>query len=454
MSIDESIIIEMLNGIPEGTLMARFEGEKTKIYKIPVSYFYSDSHSGFLYNSGIFILQKSDNKFIIGSSMCLKQDISKHLPDFKYRSVYVIQNDLVGIGSLQYIVNKLIDKVQEENKSRIYPEEKNAESSKIDTEMCDRIFCRASVLLYILGLEQFYDNTPVKEQSGYIEPEESVEIENNISENHEQTESNEIQEKDIKKLYDDIFSDDDSEQTDVKALDLSDFTNRTDIDNKELFYINLNEKYSAGVKLSKGFLLLKGSYVNKDYDESLPESVKLLREAYLNDEEKYSGDATLVDIKFRTPTMAAGFVCGRMVNGNDAWKKINQTNSESFTNKREDTDVNNNIIKNQDNGNISAEDNKKDSDMLYLIADSYSAAGFYKNGHFIVKKGSSICKYTSYTCSAEIKIRRKQLVKDGVIQDGLFVVNAEFDSEKTAAQIITGHNAANSHWKHSDGTPV
>lgn len=85
----------------------------------------------------------------------------------------------------------------------------------------------------------------------------------------------------------------------------------------EVFY-SKGKKASAIAKLTDdGIVVLKGSRLAEELTRSAPKQVKRLRAKY---EDVINSSFVLTkDIRFTSPSAAAGFVGGASLNGNDYW---------------------------------------------------------------------------------------------------------------------------------------
>jgi len=72
-------------------------------------------------------------------------------------------------------------------------------------------------------------------------------------------------------------------------------------------------------RTNEGFVVLAGSMIESHYKESAPNSVRLLKEKCIENNEIING-ILQKDKLFSSPSYAASFVLGRSINGKDLWK--------------------------------------------------------------------------------------------------------------------------------------
>lgn len=100
----------------------------------------------------------------------------------------------------------------------------------------------------------------------------------------------------------------------------------------------------------------------------------------------------------------------------------------------------------------------EDTTYLYCKGSGASAKGFVSAGGFTVLKGSSVSDHTVPSLATRGKSYfnlRNTLVKDGVIQDGKFTRDYEFNAPSAASAVILGHTSnGNIDWKTNDGTKL
>ena len=100
----------------------------------------------------------------------------------------------------------------------------------------------------------------------------------------------------------------------------------------------------------------------------------------------------------------------------------------------------------------------EDTTYLYCKGSGASAKGFVSAGGFTVLKGSTVSDHTVPSLATRGKSYfnlRNTLVKDGVIQDGKFARDYEFNAPSAASAVILGHTSnGNIDWKTEDGTKL
>lgn len=92
-------------------------------------------------------------------------------------------------------------------------------------------------------------------------------------------------------------------------------------DQEELILYILNKKQIVAQckRTNEGFVVLTGSMIEENYTESTPNSVRLLKEKYIENNEIING-ILQKDKLFSSPSYAASFVLGRRINGKELWK--------------------------------------------------------------------------------------------------------------------------------------
>ena len=72
-------------------------------------------------------------------------------------------------------------------------------------------------------------------------------------------------------------------------------------------------------RTNEGFVVLAGSMIEANYTESTPNSVRILKEKCIENNEIIDG-ILQKDKLFSSPSYAASFVLGRSINGKELWK--------------------------------------------------------------------------------------------------------------------------------------
>lgn len=72
-------------------------------------------------------------------------------------------------------------------------------------------------------------------------------------------------------------------------------------------------------RTNEGFVVLEGSMIEENYTESTPNSVRLLKEKCIENDEIING-ILQKDKLFSSPSYTASFVLGGSKNGKDLWK--------------------------------------------------------------------------------------------------------------------------------------
>ena len=87
-----------------------------------------------------------------------------------------------------------------------------------------------------------------------------------------------------------------------------------------ILYIFKKKQIVAQCKrTNEGFVVLTGSMIEENYTESAPNSVRLLKEKYIENNKIIDG-ILQKDKLFSSPSYAASFVLGRSINGKELWK--------------------------------------------------------------------------------------------------------------------------------------
>ena len=95
---------------------------------------------------------------------------------------------------------------------------------------------------------------------------------------------------------------------------------------------------------------------------------------------------------------------------------------------------------------------------LFCKGTSASAKGFLSAGGFTVMAGSTISDHTvpSLETSGKTYFRlRNELINEGIIENGVFNKNYEFNAPSAASAVVLGRTSnGNTDWKTSDGTKL
>ena len=103
---------------------------------------------------------------------------------------------------------------------------------------------------------------------------------------------------------------------------------------------------------------------------------------------------------------------------------------------------------------------KADADTIYLYCKGAgaSAKGFVSAGGFTVLKDSTVSDHTVPSLETSGKSYfnlRNALVKEGIIAEGKFTRDYEFNAPSAASAVILGHTSnGNVDWKTDDGTKL
>lgn len=100
----------------------------------------------------------------------------------------------------------------------------------------------------------------------------------------------------------------------------------------------------------------------------------------------------------------------------------------------------------------------EDTVYLYCKGSGANAKGFVSSGGFTVLKGSFISDHVvpSFETRGKSYFKlRNALIKDGVISEGEFTIDYEFNAPSAASAVILGHTSnGNVDWKAEDGTKL
>ncbi len=187
---------------------------------------------------------------------------------------------------------------------------------------------------------------------------------------------------------------------------------------EELLYLSRNNGKggkATGKITSEGFWVLKGSYI-------YPELASYIKPSIRKDRKKYSSiikkGIVQEDICFGSPSYAAVFVFGKSSNGLLEWK-----NKDGIPLK------NINTVKEVDH-----------EDLYVLASKKVKAFGKVSGKHFIVCKGSQMCKEETDSCQPYLKELRQKLIKEGKVKNYKFIEDIEFNSSSTAAGVVLGRS--------------
>lgn len=91
---------------------------------------------------------------------------------------------------------------------------------------------------------------------------------------------------------------------------------------------------------------------------------------------------------------------------------------------------------------LSGEKVLDDNDLLYIKRKKYVAIGKTVENGFLVLKGSQINDLIAPSLNKNLKHKRKELIDDGIIVNGVFVKDYLFTSPSSAASIIIGSSSS------------
>lgn len=197
-----------------------------------------------------------------------------------------------------------------------------------------------------------------------------------------------------------------------------------------------------------GFWVLKGSYINPNIASYLPAGIVKLREKYSGDIDKHG--ILKRDICFGSPSYASAFVCGKNSNGLVEWK-----NSEGVSLKDQNSGDKDSIDGKKDGIDIDAKESQSvasASGVLFELTGSIEAYMQITEEGYIVKKGSKVNPTETQSCHDNIRKRRKEMIRSGIIVDGILSCDAVFESPTSAAAVLLGRSVnGRTAWKTNDG---
>ena len=106
--------------------------------------------------------------------------------------------------------------------------------------------------------------------------------------------------------------------------------NNPSINNEKIFYLKSNDYYGEGTYDGKKFILLKGAKLNKFLAPYAEKKVIAYRK---KNRSKIDNFITIDNIRFNSPTAAAIFISGTVVNGRKEWKNKNGDSINDLTKK-------------------------------------------------------------------------------------------------------------------------
>ena len=216
---------------------------------------------------------------------------------------------------------------------------------------------------------------------------------------------------------------------------------------EDLLYFTRNQEKAYG-KIDDGrFWVLKGSHINPEMASYLPIGVKNAREDYGNSIGK--DNILKENIPFGSPSYAASFVCGKSSNGLVEWK-----NKDGITLKAlngEETDVaKTDKRKKSASTKVTFDPDGKIKLKLAKRLDAY--AYMVNENEMLVLKGSQFSAEEVKSCSECIRNKRKMLLDEGKVVNGVFVEDVLFSSPSTAAGCICGRSLNGRElWKTEEG---
>lgn len=184
----------------------------------------------------------------------------------------------------------------------------------------------------------------------------------------------------------------------------------------QLFYMTNRGSDARGRYMPNGkdFLVLKGSRIASEPNNSCPEGALKAREQHAS---KIVNNQLTEDIRFKSQSGAAAFVSGSSINGKDAWKETSGNSSQP-----------------------TAKVSVSTASTIYFMSNRGSnARGCYKadGKGFVVLKGSRIAADTTESYQKHYANLRP---KFSAHLSGLEVIkDIEFTSISTAASFVAGH---------------
>ena len=189
-----------------------------------------------------------------------------------------------------------------------------------------------------------------------------------------------------------------------------------------------------------GFWVLKGSYIYPETASYLPAGIKKARKE--NAEVIDKNGILQEDISFGSPSYASSFVCGKNSNGLIEWKT-----KDGITLKELNEET---VAEHTTDNQVSTEENT--IEVLHLAGKKAVAHGYVSGDSFIVIKGSQMYPSERASCRKWIKVQRKELIDAGVVKDGVFSKDTEFNSPSAAAAcIVGGESNGQIMWLNEDG---
>lgn len=220
----------------------------------------------------------------------------------------------------------------------------------------------------------------------------------------------------------------------------------------ELLYFS-RSKGKGGKAVGKvsadGFWVLRGSYIYPQVANYTASGIKKKREEFATSIDK--NNILQEDISFGSPSYASTFVCGKNSNGLTEWKNKNGISLKELDSE----DVIKTAARKLPACNLINSNSSVDAELLHLAGKKVTATGYLYEDGFVICKGSGFSSKETKSCQKWVRDKRKRLIVEEKVKDGIFTEDVHFKSSSAAAACITGGSAdGNIMWLYPDGKSI
>ncbi|MBR5504574.1 MAG: GIY-YIG nuclease family protein [Methanobrevibacter sp.] len=276
MKFPKKIELFLVDGDPEGIIIAELSNWDAKLIKIPREELRKSERKDLEQPGVYFLFCKNDDgedSVYIGEAENIKNRLTEHIrsfnrgeKDYYWNTAVIITSNKLNKTLIRYLENKYVEITKECNRYELLT--KTTGTNGVISESDEAI------------MEEFIENSKITINTlGYkvLQPLVSKKLKNK--------------------------------------------EDKPDDENKESekLYLKIKDAYGEAIQSSEGFVLLEGAKISPETVKSTPKVVIELREKYKK-EGWIENNFTNTDLVFNSPTQAADFVSGSNVSGPKHWK--------------------------------------------------------------------------------------------------------------------------------------
>ena len=276
MSYPKKIELFLVDGDPEGIVIAELSNWDAKLIKIPRDELRNSEREELLQPGVYFLFCKNDegeDSVYIGEAENIKNRLTIHIQsynrgerDYYWNTAVIITSKKLNKTLIRYLENKFVDITRECNRYELLTKTTgtNVVISESDEAIMGEFIENSKITINTLGYKVLQPLVSKKLKNEEENPDET----NNES---------------------------------------------------EKLYLKIKDTYGEAIQTSEGFVLLEGAKISSTTVKSIPKGVKKLRKKY---ERKglIENNITKTDIVFPSPSQAADFVSGSNLSGPKYWK--------------------------------------------------------------------------------------------------------------------------------------